>query len=688
MLFAALLYIGGRALPRAWLHLNTDFPNYYVTARLLREGYSTSRIYEWIWLQRQKDRMGIGPSDQPVVGFTPHTPFSALLMWPLTYWPPLAAKRIWIVFNLLLLVAVAVLSRSLTRLSWRRLALLIGLSYPLIRTFEYGQYYLLLLLLITAALSLYLRDKRFAAGALLGVACGLKIFPGFFLLYFVRKRDPVGAAGLIVGTLSTVAASVSAFGLELHRTYLNQVLPWALRGDAMDPYSLGLPSLSSLLHRLLLFEPEWNPHPLVHAPVAFAVLLPLLLLIVLAPAIYLVIPMDRTSEQLKLEWTTFLIALLAISTLPASYHFTLLILPTAILTSFFLQQKDYVRLTVLAVLYLAIGFPRWPSIVTDGEWALLGVPRLYCVLALCGLCYTTLLRQTPDARKRKIDQALWAAGLAVMLLFQVASTLNYQRRIHHAAGTRIITSPDVLLATEPIAYGGHEGFIAMRSNGYVAGSTGGSGISVGAGLADQLSQTSSAGALWIEEAGISSQIVKTTPNQETKQIEENDAEHPVASPDGHWLAYLRSARGKSTLWLRTLTDSRQADVQITPLQFDVEEMTFLPDGSLIFAAAQDRHPASLYLTKSANAIQDLSIINARYPAASPDGGWLAYSQLDRGVWNLWLKNLHTGAVRSITNTACNNISPAWSPDSKTLIYASDCERALWFTALHKLPVIP
>jgi Tol biopolymer transport system component len=28
------------------------------------------------------------------------------------------------------------------------------------------------------------------------------------------------------------------------------------------------------------------------------------------------------------------------------------------------------------------------------------------------------------------------------------------------------------------------------------------------------------------------------------------------------------------------------------------------------------------------------------------------------------------------------ISPAWSPDSKTLVYASDCERALWFTALH------
>ncbi len=61
---------GGRALPRAWQQLNTDFPNYYVTAHLLREGYNTNRVYEWIWLQRQKDRMGIKPSDPACCGFS------------------------------------------------------------------------------------------------------------------------------------------------------------------------------------------------------------------------------------------------------------------------------------------------------------------------------------------------------------------------------------------------------------------------------------------------------------------------------------------------------------------------------------------------------------------------------------------------------------------------------------------
>jgi hypothetical protein len=63
LLLLMIGYIGGRALPRSWSHLNTDFPNYYVTARLLREGARTNRMYEWIWLQRQKDRLVAGLQD-------------------------------------------------------------------------------------------------------------------------------------------------------------------------------------------------------------------------------------------------------------------------------------------------------------------------------------------------------------------------------------------------------------------------------------------------------------------------------------------------------------------------------------------------------------------------------------------------------------------------------------------------
>jgi hypothetical protein len=44
-------YLFGHTLPRAWRTLNTDFPNYYLAAKLTREGVDPARAYEWIWLQ-------------------------------------------------------------------------------------------------------------------------------------------------------------------------------------------------------------------------------------------------------------------------------------------------------------------------------------------------------------------------------------------------------------------------------------------------------------------------------------------------------------------------------------------------------------------------------------------------------------------------------------------------------------
>lgn len=686
LLLAAFAYIGGRALPRSWCHLNTDFPNYYITARLLHEGSRTSRMYEWIWLQRQKDRMGIQASDQPLVGFVPDTPFSALLVWPLTSWSPLAAKRIWILINLALLGLVAVMLRSITQLPWRRLALLIGLCYPVLRNLEYGQYYVLLLTLITLALWCYLKDSYYFAGILMGVAGGLKIFPAFFFLYFVRKRNVPAVVGLVLGLGFSVIASLLAFGFELHRTYLVQILPWALRGEALDPYNLTANSLSSLLHKLFLFEPGWNPHPLIHAPAALAVLHPLLQLAVLAPVIFLIKPASRQPDQIRLEWSSFLIALLAISTLPSSYHFTLLLLPVAVLAADFGRQKEYSSLALLSLLYLGICFPAWSRGLEDGWWALLAVPRLYFMLLLCLLSYIALARKGGGAPDRPTERWVWAGALCVALAFQIASTLHHQRGVYDYKA-RIATSSEAFLAADPTASGDHVNFVAMLLDGYRVRAIGPSEASFNSSAADQLSISSSAAGLWVEEASLQPRIVYTRSNQST-HVEVNDAGVPVASPDGKWLAYLRFTKGAGAIWLRSLSQTGVADSLITPASFDVEEMTFLPDGLLVFAGAEnDRHPA-LYRVSRIGDIEPFDNAETRYPAVSPDGRWLAYSKLDGGVYHLWLRDLRDGSTHPLTSAQCNSISPAWQTDSKTLVYASDCGRALWFTALYRQRVVP
>src|ERR1700756_273855 len=150
-----IAYFAIHTLPAAWKTLNTDFSNYYLTARLAEEKSETSRIYEWIWLQRQKDHRNI---DQRIISLVPITPFSTLAVRPFASLAPLAAKHWWQISNMAMVAALVVLLRSVTRLTLRRILLALALSIPLGKNFLYGQYYVLLLLVLTLAYWCYVRQ--------------------------------------------------------------------------------------------------------------------------------------------------------------------------------------------------------------------------------------------------------------------------------------------------------------------------------------------------------------------------------------------------------------------------------------------------------------------------------------------------------------------------------------------------
>ena len=208
------------------------------------------------------------------------------------------------------------------------------------------------------------------------------------------------------------------------------------------------------------------------------------------------------------------------------------------------------------------------------------------------------------------------------------------------------------------------------------------------GGADELSQSVAEGKRWIEQAGRRSDIVLSEWNEPMSKVDVSDAEFPVASSDGASLAYLRSEKGRSRLWLHSLRTAHVADRPITPPELDVEEMTFVPGGGLVISAVTKNSEPELFTIDQTGDLQRLGLTNARYPSASPDGRWLAYSQQSRGMWNLWVRNINTGATLRVTNAECNDMTPAWEKDSKTLVYASDCGRALWFTALSRRRIFP
>ncbi|HEX3968965.1 MAG TPA: glycosyltransferase 87 family protein [Edaphobacter sp.] len=672
-------YAGLHPLRAAWKTLNTDFPNYYLTARLAREGIDTSRIYEWIWLQRQKDHREI---DRKMVGLVAITPFSALVMQPFAGFGPLTAKRGWLILNLALLIPIAVLLRSLTRQPWRHILIVFFLSVPLHKNFLFGQYYVLLLFILTLACWCYVRKKRLVSGLLIGVAFGLKLFPLLYLGYFLRKKDFRALTGGVLGSVGAAIASIAVFGWQTNRVFVSQVLPWALRGEGLNPYDLSSGSITTLFHRLFVYEPQWNPYPTIHAAWMFALFFPLAQTLLFAPALLLADPENNDARRLQLEWSAVLIASLAISTAPASYHFTLLILPVCLMWKAAQEKAGRAGVAVLLLLYAAIGHPGWKSLGEASRLTLFRVPRLYLIVLLCLFVYWLIATQRRNAR-RPVDTWLWGAAFLLLLLLNIGSELRHQNGLYADYQWRLPTAIDMLQANGPAVQNDAILFTAMSPAGYRTASQNDEDVHFDSGKVDQLAITATSAERWTEHATRESTIVADARGREPIP----QAEFPVASPDGRWLAYLREDHGRASLWVRALDQSSGTDKVLTSAEFNVLEMSFLPNGSLIFSAERNREYPRLFLISQAGVVSSLNLDEARYPAISPDGRWLAYNKLQSGNWHLWLRDLRSGTTAKLTPADCNNVEPVWESDSKTLIYSSDCGRALRFTALCRHRII-
>jgi hypothetical protein len=660
------LLLFGFTLPRAWKTLNTDFPNYYLAARLVREGVDPSRAYDWIWLQREKDHRNI---DQRVVGLVPITPFSTLAMWPIAGLPPLSAKHAWLILNLALLFPIVWLMRDVTGLSLLQVGCLVGLCFPLHRNFLYGQYYVVLLGILTAALWAVQRQRNYLAGSLLALGVAVKIFPVILALHFARKKNWAALIACLFTGILCAVVSISVFGWSLHRTYFLQVLPATLRGEALDPYNLSSSSLSSVLHRLFIFEPQLNIHPALHAPWLFVILHPILQLTLLLPALMWIDTRDSSATRTSLEWAALLLATLTFTPLPASYHFTVLILPVAIICGYLVQERRSGLLIFVIALYLAVGNPLWNTAPVDGWMALLHVKRLYALILLTAVALF-LMRNSARVQQR----VWWLAGAAAALTISIVSGLKHQQGLFDDYLYRLPMGQQMFLAAHAVPQGNEIQTIALFRNGYRRATLGDD--SSADRRSDELSLTAGGGQLWTEVVGTRS-ILESSFGPSIL-----DAESPATLAGGNNLAFLRQIDGRKQLFVGGL------QLTTSTSGWNLEEISVSPNESIVVAATKDRGESRLYTVRGVDQLEPIPVGEARYPAISPDGRWLAFSAFQSGYWNLSLRNLSTGVMRRLTTVGCNQTQPAWLPDSKTLLYSSDCGRAQGFTAICKRRFLP
>ena len=634
-----------------WRVLNTDFPNYYLVARLLREGYSLDRIYDWIWLQRIKDHWGLS---QPLVGFAGLTPFSALPIVPLSWVSALAAKRLWIVVNLLLLGSTIELLNRTTFLGRRRIWLLCLLAIiPLKTSFLLGQMHLLVLSLLVLAYYSHRTGKRILCGVCLSIAGALKIYPLLFAVYFLGKRQWRTAVTMLVAALMLLGIGYLFIGSAAMNTYATQILPRSLQGEVLDPYSVHAASAAALLHRLFIFEPTLNPAPWLSFPTAYAVLYPLWQLVVLVPLLALLRQQGKGSEPL--QWAALVFALLLLSPVPATYHFVVAIFSIVLLVDFLLaRQSNYVA-AIAVVLYSAIAGRFWIELLL---WGVV----LYC------LWQYRATRKTMPVYIYALAAVAWAAS--------VLSYHQHFRYLKQDLAGRLPAATPAYLSTGIRRIPGGYLYTAMVADGYRLLDQ--AGRKVWKAQADQLSAASARNApvVVVEQADSNGSRLVRMSFKNSAPTWTADGESPAISADGRSVAFIRERKGRGTLWLASPPG---APSQIS--SYDVRDVSFAPSGWIMFTAKVDGRLSIFSLVVGSqprvffSADQDVDS-----PAVSPDEHSIAFRKLVANRWQLGYINMTTGHERMLTRGDCNAYSPEWAGPAM-IVYATDCGRGLGLTAL-------
>jgi hypothetical protein len=648
------------AAERGWSKRSTDFPNYYTAATLARthtqfRDQSLRNFYDWPWFQRQISFMGFG---QQLGGYIPQTPLAMAPYIPVSFLPPLQARRAWFVLNCIFLGVACLLISRITQFSTAGVWLLAFLGSATLRpNFELGQYYVFLLMLFSLAAWYLERGKDMRGGVVLGTAIALKLYGApLLLLAFARRRWQMlwGAVLALVVALTVAAA---AFGWKDLGYYATAVLPRTLGGETLDPYHLSNGTAATLLRRWFLFEAELNPHPLIESTAAFYFLwTAFTLLVLLLPALAsrgeIAAPSKRT-----LAW--WLIGMLLVSPNTASYTFALAILPVALLLD--ALPRRYWLWILIAFFLLTVPLrPAWSR----------AFPRVWLLLFLFAIAGYPELKRIP----------VRTAGVALAALFVFsAGAAAWQTRASAREPWRhyplAVNERGAIYSSAPQSSRAGLIYESIGPTNYLLRRDGRTFSFAGHAL--HPTTPDEGFPVYFElVSGASSRIMsfdERSSGSAAVAIDVPDAQQPTVSHGGRLLTW--TSGGGLFLFdgarARRIANAAR-DASFTPGDRGI---VFIRDGERNSIEVLD-----LVSMGTRTAVSDS--VELASPSVSPDGRELLFSARRHGNMQVRVADLWTGKQTTLTGGNCNNYSPIWS-GSEEIVFASDCRRGLGLPALYR-----
>ncbi len=650
----SFLFILGSSVIPAGREIQTDFSNYYIPARLLYQGRPVTHLYDFSWFQRQMMAAGI---DETAGGFNNFPPPAGLVLAPFGWLEPLAAKQAWTAVNLAALIALLLLLERLAGLPFSlglALAALSGLA--LRNNFLFGQFYIILAALIVGALLLLRSGRERSAGALLGVATAIKLYPAPFLLYFALRGQWRAVLGFLEALCLAYGISVLAFGWENTAFFLTHILPRSVLGLTDNPFHPGLQSWSSFLRQLLVYEPTLNPDPWLHSAWGYYFLRDGLLFGLLG-ALAFVLRERSDSEKLSI----LVLGLLLLSPTVHSYHGLLALIAVACwLPRLWQERKPAIAAAVLALFVLAFSpvVYWWPD----------GYLRMWMLFGLMGL----LLWQTRPIRLPRL-------AVAVVLILAA---------LHATWATRPVTTDTAVpvawegaRAESPAAASGLLVYSSLASERYaLAGDVPDGAAMAGNTFSPAFARDGAALFFEAAQAGQSRVVELQDGAREEWTPPRLQCVRPSPSADGTRVAALCSGR-------LYLFEAPGLGYPIEMIEGEVTDPALSPDGTrLAFSLRESGRWHLFELELSEESLRPLTTGEGseRGPRYAPDGQSLAFSRRIHGGWDLWLRDLRTGREWRLTRHSVNDTQPAWGPDGRSLYFASDRGRGVFMPAIYRL----
>ncbi|CAM1373116.1 glycosyltransferase family 87 protein [Tenacibaculum xiamenense] len=343
---ALLIWKGGIL---GWQQKTADFYNYYTASKLVLQGKPIHKFYNNNWFNEEAQKINI----QEGAKFSPFPPVTAYLFIPLTVLSPITAKRLWLLINFLLIMALPFRIRNITKWSFENTLLFLTLfTLPLASTLNSGQIYLVIgFALLEIIGNTYHKKRGVLIGVIIGFSASLKYLPILFLAYITKnqKRITIILVTMLTILFSSIAIYVNdnlafPFFFEHFNSHIQGKLP------GQGQYSVAFQSLDSLLNNLFVYNTEKNPSPLIHS-ITIKTILKLLLKLVILAIVFIL----YKKNKYKITPVLISIGMLGIfSLLPAtaSYHLLLLLFPLTIIFLWVLNLNSPRKTAVFFVITL------------------------------------------------------------------------------------------------------------------------------------------------------------------------------------------------------------------------------------------------------------------------------------------------------------------------------------------------